>query len=168
MWVQPQLPLGQGPPLQLEDPSLKPEPFPSPPLPPPPRPLGSFCNAPGEGSQGWRGGGVLGCVGEEVPPIGTQGQPHIGVSSQTHILVCTQWKCVEIRELNVQQLWCGLQIGDKCSCQRAPLPSQEDTATLAGDNPQRTKTNRRETAPPRRRRPSSVSSEHKPIQVRTP
>ena len=67
------------PPLQLEDPSLKPQPFPPHPLPPSsPHPSGSFCNAPGgrptlvwgrcPRAQGGGGGG---------PPSGTWGQTHI-------------------------------------------------------------------------------------------
>ena len=51
------------PPLQLEDPSLKPQPFPRFPLPPsPPPPPWLFLQCSGRGSQGWcvlgwRGGG---------------------------------------------------------------------------------------------------------------
>ena len=53
-----------NPPLQLEDPSLKPQPFPPhPPPPSSPHPLGSFCDAPGGGGSGWHGGGVLGRKG---------------------------------------------------------------------------------------------------------
>ena len=49
------------PPLQLEDPSLKPQPFPPRPLlPSSPHPLDPFCNALGGGGLGWCGGGVLG------------------------------------------------------------------------------------------------------------
>ena len=84
MWVWPQLVFGGSPPpspLQLEEPSLKPKPFPPCPLPPSsPHPLGSFCNAPGVrdgAAQSGVGGGVLGGVGGGGPSSGTWGQTHI-------------------------------------------------------------------------------------------
>ena len=51
-------------------------PLPTLPFPPPP---GSFCNAPGEGGLGWRGGGVRRARGveREIPPSGTWLQTHI-------------------------------------------------------------------------------------------
>ena len=69
------------PPLQLEDPSLKPKPFPPRPLPPSsPHPLGSFCNAPGRwcGGRGPRvqGGGG----GGEGPPAGLGARPTSGAT----------------------------------------------------------------------------------------
>ena len=54
------------PPLQLEDPSLKPQPFPLHPLPPSfPHPSSSFLQCPGGGGPSWCWGGVLGRKGVE-------------------------------------------------------------------------------------------------------
>ena len=84
-WEPPDVGLAEGPPhppLQLEHPSLKPNPFPPPPSPflfPRP-PLALFCNAPGRGGPVWCGGGVLGCRGG-----GWRGGPSSGSWGQTHI-----------------------------------------------------------------------------------
>ena len=69
-------------PLQLEDPSLKPKPFPPRPLPPSPsHPLGSFCNAPGVrdgAAQTGVGGGVPKGVEGEGPPAVLGARPTSG------------------------------------------------------------------------------------------
>ena len=103
------------PPLQLEDPSLKPNPFPPCPLlPSSPTPLGSVCKALGGGGPGSRGGGVLRRKGVEGggPPSGTWGQTHIwGYSNKgqakrpwgpsTHPLVRLQGSFA---------IWCEVQV----------------------------------------------------------
>ena len=83
MWVWPQLLFGGSPPhppLQLEDPSLKPKPFPPRPLPPSsPHPLALFAMPRDGAAQSGVGGGVLGCRG------GRGGGPSSGTWGQTHI-----------------------------------------------------------------------------------
>ena len=85
MWVWPQLVFGRSPPhppLQLEDPSLKPKPFPPRPLPPssphPPWLFLQCSGSPGRGGPVWCGGGVPRGVEGEGPPAVLWARPTSG------------------------------------------------------------------------------------------
>ena len=66
------------------------------------RPAGSLCDAPGEGSLGWRGGG--GAVEGEVPSSGTWGQTHVwGYSNQ--IIFCTSADSLFPSKTYIKQTW---------------------------------------------------------------
>ena len=84
-----------GPPLPsiaLEDlPSSHGLSLPSLPLPLPPNPPGSFCNAPGEGGPGWRGGGVL------WRRVGGGGPSKRHLGSDPHLAVWFQGDFVPIK-----------------------------------------------------------------------